>query len=127
MRISDWSSDVCSSDLVVPMAIATGPGAEMRQALGVTVFSGMLGVTLFGLFLTPVFYVTIRGLTRRLRPARRAVEVQPSGGAELGYVVPLFRLSSRTSERQRARSVIHGWAKHMEPPWTRASSALLSG
>ncbi|HEY9550009.1 MAG TPA: multidrug efflux RND transporter permease subunit [Kiloniellaceae bacterium] len=67
---------------VVPMAIATGPGAEMRQALGVTVFSGMLGVTLFGLFLTPVFYVTIRGLTRRLRPARRAVEVQPSGGAE---------------------------------------------
>src|SRR3546814_12322057 len=77
MRISDWSSDVCSSDLVVPMAIATGPGAEMRQALGVTVFSGMLGVTLFGLFLTPVFYVTIRGLTRRLRPARRAVEVQP--------------------------------------------------
>jgi len=67
---------------VVPMAIATGPGAEMRQALGVTVFSGMLGVTFFGLFLTPVFYVTIRGLTRRLRPARRAVEVQPSGGAE---------------------------------------------
>jgi len=67
---------------VVPMALATGPGAEMRQALGVTVFSGMLGVTFFGLFLTPVFYVTIRGITRRLRPARRAVEVQPSGGAE---------------------------------------------
>jgi hypothetical protein len=42
----------------------------------------MLGVTFFGLFLTPVFYVTIRGITRRLRPARRAVEVQPSGGAE---------------------------------------------
>jgi len=67
---------------VVPMALATGPGAEMRQALGVTVFSGMLGVTFFGLFLTPVFYVTIRGITRRLRPARRAAEVQPSGGAE---------------------------------------------
>jgi len=68
---------------VVPMAIATGPGAEMRQALGVTVFSGMLGVTLFGLFLTPVFYVTIRGITRRLRPARRRdPEMQPSGGAE---------------------------------------------
>ncbi|WP_340118887.1 multidrug efflux RND transporter permease subunit [Pelagibius sp. 7325] len=69
---------------VVPMAVATGPGAEMRQALGVTVFSGMLGVTLFGLFLTPVFYVTIRGVTRRLRPARRGPdpEVQPSGGAD---------------------------------------------
>ncbi|MEO3430279.1 multidrug efflux RND transporter permease subunit [Pelagibius sp. CAU 1746] len=62
---------------VVPMAIATGPGAEMRQALGVTVFSGMLGVTFFGLFLTPVFYVTIRGITRRLRPARTD-EVAPA-------------------------------------------------
>ncbi|MGF1594946.1 MAG: efflux RND transporter permease subunit [Kiloniellaceae bacterium] len=69
---------------VVPMALATGPGAEMRQALGVTVFSGMLGVTFFGLFLTPVFYVTIRGITRRLMPARRGPdpEVQPSGGAD---------------------------------------------
>ncbi len=69
---------------VVPMALATGPGAEMRQALGVTVFSGMLGVTFFGLFLTPVFYVTIRSITRRLMPARRGPdpEVQPSGGAD---------------------------------------------
>ncbi|GGC60601.1 efflux RND transporter permease subunit [Chelatococcus reniformis] len=50
---------------VVPLAIATGPGAEMRQALGVAVFSGMLGVTFFGLFLTPVFYVTIRLLVLR--------------------------------------------------------------
>ncbi|MGD1876192.1 MAG: efflux RND transporter permease subunit [Kiloniellaceae bacterium] len=69
---------------VVPLALATGPGAEMRQALGVTVFSGMLGVTFFGLFLTPVFYVTIRGITRRLRPVRHGAdpEVQPSGGAD---------------------------------------------
>jgi hydrophobic/amphiphilic exporter-1 (mainly G- bacteria), HAE1 family len=69
---------------VVPMAIATGPGAEMRQSLGVTVFSGMLGVTFFGLFLTPVFYVAIRGITRRLRPAPRGVDsaVQPSGGSD---------------------------------------------
>ena len=69
---------------VVPMAIATGPGAEMRQSLGVTVFSGMLGVTFFGLFLTPVFYVTIRGITRRLMPAPRGVDpaVQPSGGSD---------------------------------------------
>jgi HAE1 family hydrophobic/amphiphilic exporter-1 len=57
---------------VLPLVIATGPGAEMRQALGTAVFSGMLGVTVFGLFLTPVFYVTIRKLTiwlRRKRPA----------------------------------------------------------
>ena len=45
---------------VVPLVIATGPGAEMRQALGTAVFFGMIGVTFFGLFLTPVFYVTIR-------------------------------------------------------------------
>ncbi len=50
---------------VVPLVIATGPGAEMRQALGTAVFSGMLGVTLFGLFLTPVFYVVVRDLSRR--------------------------------------------------------------
>jgi HAE1 family hydrophobic/amphiphilic exporter-1 len=47
---------------VVPLVIATGPGAEMRQSLGTAVFSGMLGVTIVGLFLTPVFYVTLRSL-----------------------------------------------------------------
>src|SRR3546814_13985550 len=45
---------------VVPMAIATGPGAVLRQSLDVTVFSGMLGVTVFGLFPPPVFFVPIR-------------------------------------------------------------------
>lgn len=45
---------------VVPLAIASGAGAEMRQAMGIAVFSGMLGVTLFGLFLTPIFYYLIR-------------------------------------------------------------------
>ena len=45
---------------VVPLMLATGAGAEMRQALGTAVFFGMLGVTFFGLFLTPVFYVAIR-------------------------------------------------------------------
>jgi HAE1 family hydrophobic/amphiphilic exporter-1 len=54
---------------VVPLLIATGPGAEMRQALGTAVFFGMLGVTVFGLFLTPVFYVALRSITTRRRPA----------------------------------------------------------
>ena len=45
---------------VVPLVIATGPGAEMRQALGTAVCFGMIGATVFGLFLTPVFYVVIR-------------------------------------------------------------------
>jgi HAE1 family hydrophobic/amphiphilic exporter-1 len=54
---------------VVPLVIAEGPGAEMRQALGTAVFAGMLGVTFFGLFLTPVFYVAIRKL-KGIRAAR---------------------------------------------------------
>jgi HAE1 family hydrophobic/amphiphilic exporter-1 len=53
---------------VVPLVIATGAGAEMRQSLGTAVFFGMLGVTLFGLVLTPVFYV----VTRRFSAPRRA-------------------------------------------------------
>jgi multidrug efflux pump len=50
---------------VVPLVTATGAGSEMRQAIGIAVFSGMLGVTLFGLFLTPVFFVTIEGTMRK--------------------------------------------------------------
>jgi multidrug efflux pump len=46
---------------VVPLVASSGAGAEMRHAMGVAVFSGMLGVTFFGLFLTPVFYVLLRG------------------------------------------------------------------
>ncbi len=53
---------------VVPLVIASGAGYEMRRALGTAVFSGMIGVTLFGIFLTPVFYVTIRWLTLKVRP-----------------------------------------------------------
>ena len=55
---------------VVPLAIATGPGAELRQAIGVAVLAGMVGVTLLGLFLTPVFYVTIRNVLQRFRQRR---------------------------------------------------------
>ena len=51
---------------VVPLVFSHGAGAEMRHAMGVAVFAGMLGVTFFGLFLTPVFYVLLRTLARRL-------------------------------------------------------------
>ena len=50
---------------VVPLVFASGAGSEMRQAMGIAVFAGMLGVTLFGLFLTPVFYVVMRALAAR--------------------------------------------------------------
>jgi multidrug efflux pump len=48
---------------VVPLVLATGAGAEMRQTLGIAVFSGMLGVTAFGIFFTPVFYAVVRWFT----------------------------------------------------------------
>jgi multidrug efflux pump len=48
---------------VLPLVLSTGAGSEMRHAMGVAVFAGMLGVTAFGLFLTPVFYVVLRRLT----------------------------------------------------------------
>jgi multidrug efflux pump len=51
---------------VVPLVTSSGAGAEMRHAMGVAVFFGMLGVTFFGLFLTPVFYVLLRELEKRV-------------------------------------------------------------
>src|SRR5438270_886240 len=61
---------------VVPLVLAKGAGAEMRYALGVAVFSGMIGVTLFGIFFTPVFYVVVRWLTSHGKPAAAVVEVK---------------------------------------------------
>ncbi|MCY1345852.1 Multidrug resistance protein MexB [compost metagenome] len=57
---------------VVPLVLSSGAGAEMRHAMGVAVFSGMLGVTFFGLLLTPVFYLLIR----RVMDARAAKKEQ---------------------------------------------------
>ncbi|MCK6103947.1 efflux RND transporter permease subunit [Brevundimonas sp. EYE_349] len=57
---------------VVPLVLATGAGAEMRHAMGIAVFSGMLGVTLFGLLLTPVFYVIVRRFELRRERRRNA-------------------------------------------------------
>jgi len=47
---------------VVPLVLSVGAGAEMRKAMGIAVFSGMIGVTIFGIFLTPLFYVMLRAL-----------------------------------------------------------------
>jgi Cu/Ag efflux pump CusA len=52
---------------VVPLVLASGAGAEMRHAMGIAVFSGMLGVTFFGLLFTPVFYWVVRRLTGAVR------------------------------------------------------------
>jgi multidrug efflux pump len=58
---------------VVPLVLSSGAGAEMRHAMGVAVFSGMIGVTFFGLLLTPVFYVLIRRYVER-QDARKAAK-----------------------------------------------------
>ncbi len=67
---------------VFPLVIADGAGAEMRQAMGVAVFAGMLGLTLFGLLLTPVFYVVVRSLEARF--ASRARYPSPSVASTSG-------------------------------------------
>ncbi|CAB3774295.1 multidrug efflux RND transporter permease subunit [Burkholderia paludis] len=65
---------------VVPLVTSTGAGSEMRHAMGVAVFFGMLGVTLFGLMLTPVFYVVLRTLA--------GGKIHVAGKDSAGYGVP---------------------------------------
>jgi multidrug efflux pump len=60
---------------VLPLVFSSGAGSEMRHAMGVAVFAGMLGVTLFGLFLTPLFYVLLRTLALRIERRRTASAV----------------------------------------------------
>ena len=62
---------------VVPLVISTGAGAEMRHAMGVAVFAGMLGVTFFGLLLTPVFYILVRTVEKKVRPDRKSLAATP--------------------------------------------------
>jgi multidrug efflux pump len=71
---------------VLPLVGATGAGMEMRRALGVAVFSGMLGVTFFGLFFTPVFYYTVRWTADRFSGKRPTIH-KPTPTA--GYVAPI--------------------------------------
>ena len=82
---------------VLPLAFSVGAGAEMRRAMGMAVFSGMIGVTAFGIFLTPVFYVLLRALSGN-RPLKHHGEVPHrieafagGGGAEPVPAAPLRR------------------------------------
>ncbi|HEV3142292.1 MAG TPA: efflux RND transporter permease subunit [Gemmataceae bacterium] len=64
---------------VMPLVIASGAGAEMRQALGIAVFAGMLGVTFFGVFLTPIFFYVIQGIGKQeLRGKASGGQVEPA-------------------------------------------------
>jgi len=66
---------------VVPLVFSSGAGAEMRHAMGVAVFAGMLGVTFFGLFLTPVFYVLLRTLAQKI--GKKSHETAPVVASKL--------------------------------------------
>ena len=86
---------------VFPLVVAHGAGAEMRQAMGIAVFSGMIGVTVFGLFLTPVFYVTLMKLGRKKKATVVSTPAAPAaplaaGGAVVGllFLGMLFTASS---------------------------------
>jgi len=63
---------------VVPLVFSTGAGAEIRHAMGVAVFAGMLGVTVFGLFLTPVFFVSVSRLVERFAHRRAGGATVPA-------------------------------------------------
>jgi multidrug efflux pump len=69
---------------VVPLVLSSGAGSEMRQAIGIAVFFGMLGVTVFGLVLTPVFYVVMQKFVeaRRSRTSAAAATLTPATSPE---------------------------------------------
>jgi multidrug efflux pump len=84
---------------VVPLAIAVGAGAEMRSTLGIAVFSGMLGVTLFGIFLTPVFYYVVVRLLGNPPPAGTVERSQHSAGQHASSLSQETVAASVTSVR----------------------------
>ena len=117
---------------VVPLLLGTGAGAEMRRTLGIAVFSGMLGVTLFGIFLTPVFFNVIEWfIDTRLAGSKRAVAIGhallfPLHGLRVAVVWPATQLGSAlnrlvpapppqhsngTSPSVRSRGTVYGETK----------------
>ncbi len=83
---------------VFPLVVSTGAGAEMRRAMGVAVFAGMIGVTVFGLFLTPVFYVVLMKLGWKKKSATEPKPQTPPLGSHgvAGTVVVLLLASALT-------------------------------
>ncbi len=97
---------------VVPLMIAVGAGAEMRRALGMAVFSGMLGVTLFGIFLTPVFFYVIEGFVETpLFHSERTRLV----GRMLLYIVGILTLGMPWLVVLLLGAAVRG----QSPPWRR--------
>jgi multidrug efflux pump len=86
---------------VIPLVTSTGAGAEMRAAMGVAVFSGMIGVTFFGIFMTPVFYVLARKLTGNRPLVQHGDEPHEEKAADVAEPVP------EPKEPPQNRNAIH--------------------
>ena len=104
---------------VFPLVIAQGAGAEMRRTLGTAVFAGMIGVTLFGIFLTPVFYSVVRWFSeRRSGNAPDMATHQPlaeaSASALKRQVVSIERPDSHGTRQQRTQGVLGTSSDHRE-------------
>jgi hypothetical protein len=89
---------------VLPLVVATGAGAEMRQSLGTAVFSGMIGVTLFGIFLTPVFFFALMWWGERKK--NRGTPVPQSAAALPGTADGTLR--HQTADRVQAGAGLPG-------------------
>ena len=95
---------------VLPLVISSGSGSEMRQAVGVAVFFGMIGVTLFGLLFTPIFYVVVRNLAE----GQERGEAAGGGGRSACLdVVPWLRRFSSSGRRHVAAPILTAYAKWM--------------
>jgi multidrug efflux pump len=105
---------------VIPLMLSRGAGAEMRVSIGTAVFFGMLGVTFFGVVLTPVFYVVIRGALERKKPVAKGA--LPNAAASAGTVVLLLVGASSTF-------LLSGCAAgpNFHPPKTEVSAAFANG
>ncbi len=86
---------------VLPLVLSHGAGAEMRRTLGTAVFAGMLGVTLFGIFLTPVFFYVVRGLSLG-SPQQRSPSLVPADKPRRATLVPTERSQTVAIERSPA-------------------------
>ncbi len=106
---------------VLPLVLASGPGWELRQALGTAVFFGMIGVTAFGLIFTPVFYVACRALGERLRPAAAGPPRSPIRAAAGRMRNNMMQLKQPHHHRLGARA---GRACAVGPNYARARHAV---
>ncbi len=87
-EFTGWTQAKESVDVrAVPLVLAKGAGHEMRQQLGTGVFAGMLGVTVFGIFLTPVFYVVLRSFTGWKPKSEEAAAAEEKGKVRMRPVL----------------------------------------